>query len=409
MSGTPPPWAQKYIAHIADHGPLPRNFTAVGRHDEVLYKVQAGSTSKVYPMSPKGRAEGLSLSDELQLGRKDHLGAFFPLISYRASEWVWMRHEHHAGALYAALSSSGAQKNMQPATYGQVAADIGTWKGLTPALWHPADRGTPIFENEEKVAGIAELYGRSVIIVCPRIMEEAQWNRIWDPVPSVRPAVYMRWSVGVQANHPYIILGCLPQRNKSAKRSAVWFTMKPLGATKDAQSRLWKRQVSFHDAAITANESTRIPNNAWDILEKSVAFPNLPRIFLQWTAVAVHRTYLWSTSRKFSAIEVGNWMFQYGNYILSNRPTGGSSGRAKPFEWDQSMAYPGKKIHFQLIDLCITSSPAGSPVRRFAEQWDNAIEAKIQYDKKKNPTQTETRIFSETLSKVSYIPLWKEI
>jgi hypothetical protein len=241
MSGTPPPWVQKYYAHVTDHGPLPRNFKAVGRQNEVSYDVQAGSSYNIYPMSSKGRESRLPLSDEERLGRQNYLGAFFPFIVYKPSEWVWVRHEHHAGALYAALRSSGAQRNMQPVSYGQVAADLGTWKKPTPVLWHPADRDTEIFENEEKVAGVAQLYGRSVIIICPRISEEDQWSSIWNTAPSARPVVYARWSVGVQANSPSIILGCLPQRGKWAKRSALWFSMEPLGNAKNAQDRSFTR------------------------------------------------------------------------------------------------------------------------------------------------------------------------
>jgi hypothetical protein len=144
------------------------------------------------------------------------------------------------------------------------------------------------------------------------------------------------------------------------------------------------------------------------MLGKLTAFPNLPQIFLQWTVVAAHRTFLWSPNSKLSSLQFGHWMYQYGNYILSNRPTDGSPRKPKPFEWDPAMPYPGKMVNFQTIDLFIISSPPGSPVHRFVQQWDNAIEAKIQYDKNRNPTLAETRTFSETLMKVSYIPLWKE-
>jgi hypothetical protein len=222
------------------YGTLPPNYevkqgerrTGTERGQPLRYLETIGGTkSWNHPLSPDGLKERKpKINPEFDDDREDIPGLYQPpMVPYRAGHLVFKEHDTWQAALAESLHDAGVRYKTQRLTEDQienVGKKLKEDNKLHQDLYHPADRGTIVFQDEPECAAVAAQLRRSLVIVCPLLPDsEVGWDRPWNYTN--RPPIRYRWSTGPQANYRMTFLACFPTRKSEYSRDVIWASVKP--------------------------------------------------------------------------------------------------------------------------------------------------------------------------------------
>ncbi|EUC41446.1 hypothetical protein COCMIDRAFT_29776 [Bipolaris oryzae ATCC 44560] len=195
-----------HLANFRKHGPPPPNYRVERKETNLqsakAYLIQyqelsSTRTSYDHPLSAKGLEKNPNpiIHNEPELNRPNCPGIVDAPIKYKASaQMKWIHFETWTKALAAALAS---QKQVSKSNR---------------EFYYPPDRGSLIFKNEPSVSIVARAYGASLVVIYPFVSKnKSHFNRIYDI--QNRPPIHARWSTGLRATLPPLVLGRLPKQN----------------------------------------------------------------------------------------------------------------------------------------------------------------------------------------------------
>jgi hypothetical protein len=204
----------------------------------------SGFQSWNHPLSPDGLKERKpNITPEFDDDREDIAGLYQPpMVPYKAGHLVFKEHDTWQAALAESLHDAGVRYKTQRLTEEQIKSTGKKLKEdnkLYQDLYHPADRGTIVFQDEPECAAVAAQLRRSLVIVCPLLPDsEFGWDRPWNNTN--RPPIRYRWSTGPQANYRMTFLACFPTRKSEYSRDVIWASVKPSLPNKN----IWDHQLT---------------------------------------------------------------------------------------------------------------------------------------------------------------------
>ncbi|UPX18401.1 uncharacterized protein EKO05_0008703 [Ascochyta rabiei] len=323
-----------------------------------------------HPLSPTGLKSNPNVFPEFTDTRPDYPGYFHPPMEYTPGQMSWQYHDTWQAALATAMLAKGVKfkgeevpisvRDIQIFSEKVVEKDV--YKAETShILHHPADRDTAIFKDEPSASTIARWAAAtpfSLVIVCPVIQADGVgWNRIWDT--HNRPPIRSRWSVkSTHEAHDVFQKRAFANNRNWLNKDVHWFTMDPIPKTK------------FYDFW---NASMNFSNELPQIISK-VGLQGMPQ---------------------------GPWIWQFGLHVKSI----GSPWKPKPFTFDPKKLndYKGLSITYRLLTAWITNWKFTGGIRLYAQIWDDAIAALVNYNH--NKTDEKWEKFREKMHKAK-TPFW---
>ncbi len=331
-----------------------------------------------------------TFSPELTFERQTSLGFFDPPLNYMPPQIRWKYHsDGWEGALAAELTKKGIPVDAAKMrnAYDHLASGAENKKEQSHILYHPADRGTAIFQGETAASLVARCGAAqrpfSLIIICPLVRADGiGWDRIYDTTN--RPPIYPRWSTGDQGLYEPLVLMCIPvsesfKGRESLKKVVDWYSMDPTPKApfETFWIRVWSKWVfylpnfyimvlilvRFSGQAIGKEaEQLRFPINAWPPF--------------RWTLVMLHRRI--AAGDQIPDEELGSWIKQYGQHLEKcgnpyKRP-------AKKFVFKKGQPYDGKKLTYHELTALIMNPHFGGGKILTAKRWDDAFDALIAYN-----------------------------
>jgi hypothetical protein len=376
-------WGDAIDQHEKDYqsyGPPPRGYIVIrafsqragvkGQYPSYKPSSNAPRSWPHHPFSDHARqSRAPVITQEFRDDREVCAGFFQPPFEYVPDQWSWNYTRTWNGAIAGALTAVNA-KDEQARNWSHVNIHH-THKSLiedrtkfgTPedyVLWHPGDRNTAVFMDEPACSIVARHLGYSLIIVCPQVRADGiGWNRIYNT--HNRPPIYTRWSTGIQANNPPLVLGCIPRQTYVGKsrQETMWFFMKP----KNTNVGKWMRGPLDQLAPV------------------QFRFPEAQNRYFFWALVSLHRRIVVG-GIAIPDDHLGCWLHHFGQYLEAHKTAAPST--RPPFVYDQSKrsGYGGKNFTFlQLTAWILNPNFKGkdNSVARHTAKWDRAVEARIQY------------------------------
>jgi hypothetical protein len=98
------------------------------------------------------------------------------------------------------------------------------------------------------------------------------------------------------------------------------------------------------------------------------------------------------------------WISQYTEYLISTRPIGTQRSNSGLFTYDSGKPFKGqagRKVDFLTLDSVVIGAEQGSPIRVFADRWNNVMVAKVRYTKES--TLASWRALLEAQDKVAML------
>lgn len=375
----------RHADDMMTYGPPPRCYDVIRRittrdgqygHWPTYQAPGAAKSLPYHPFSTIGRKKANPhIVSEFRDDRSRVVGFFQPPFEYIPDQWIWNYHSSWSGAIAGALTKMNVKKDPTIGQNWDSASIQSLYQSLTndgskpgkpedSVLWHPSDRTTMVFEDEPACSIVARHLGYSVIVICPQVNADATgWNRIYNI--SNRPPVYARWSTGVQAHDPPLVLGCIPRQTypNNIHQKVMWFFM----TTKQPSIKNSMRGTMGNFSA------------------SSFGFPASQKQYFLWALVSLHRR-IATGSIGVPDNYLGPWLQAFGQY-LEKHSNVSPSGRPH-FEFDSSKTAPynGKSITFHQL-TAFTMNPnfkeGQNSVFLHTKKWDTAINARIQYQLEK--------------------------
>ncbi|KAF2864814.1 hypothetical protein BDV95DRAFT_600202 [Massariosphaeria phaeospora] len=362
-----PQWKAKYKDEIRQYGPLPAGFIvreAPEQKGVPEYGVQPkGNTDFIsateHPLSTPGSITFKAVMTKPDAELRIDPPVMDPPIIYMPASWKWTYEADCVQAVAQSLINDGVKTTASQVFAAWQSAQNTEDKNKDQdkdeemdTLYHPSDRGVlSVFDQEGQAARLARVFGRGLIIIAPEVKKRADWDSVYQYLPSKRPIVRSRWSVGLQEDLRPIIMGCIPTHRfpDNVAQGPRWYIMTP---SPDMKQYL---------------ASKPDPN-----LYQRLGFSDQKQ--LEWAIFALHRSITLGSVPSLNDGLTRQWLQQYAAYLRSGKY--GTKGFAfdpkKPAE-----GVDGTFINFTAISIWILWADAGSNLRTYADQWDAAVVARL--------------------------------